>query len=106
MKINNIVNLLHQNKNSSISVKNGKCIIQIYSDGNQGNIKGADGSIICRFVISGNVMKFAPAKKASQYEFAYEFYSILLLDEVSKISEMPLPNAKEIYDILIEFAEI
>lgn len=106
MKIQNIVDLIHQNKNSSISVKNGKYIIQIYFDGNQGNIKEADGTVICRFVISNNAMRFAPAKKACQYEFGYEFYSILLLDEVSKIFEMPLPNAKYIYDILLEFAKI
>lgn len=51
-------------------------------------------------------MRFAPVKKASQYEFGYELYSILLSDEVSKISAMPHHNAKDIYDILIEFAEI
>lgn len=105
MKIWNIVDLLYQNKNSSIPVKNGKYIIQIYSDGIQGNIKGVDGTVICRFVISDSAMKFAFAKNASMYEFGYEFHSLLLTDEISKVSEMPNINAKELYEVLVEFAK-
>lgn len=45
MKIQNIADLLHQNKNLSIPVENGKYIIQIYSDGIQGNIIRENGPL-------------------------------------------------------------
>lgn len=105
MKFQNIVDSAHRNRDCSISAKNGKYIIQIYSDGAQGNIKRSDGTVICRFVISDNTMKIAPAKKETPYEFGYECYPFLLTDKISKISEIPNINVKDLYEILDEFAE-
>lgn len=91
-----IVRRLRQCSGSYTKI-NGGNVIQVYSNGQQGNIKRLDESVLCRFEINDIYFSVAPAKMNNPTEFGYEKYFIPITADASVMKRIPHSDADEIY---------
>lgn len=104
MAIRELMLLIRRNRGRFIGAS--KYMMQIYSNGERGNIKRGDNTVLCAFDLLEDEIRIAPTKEGSPYEFGYDYLHIGTEDSVESISKLPHKNAKELGEVLINFVTI
>lgn len=103
MKISELMELIRENRGNFI--REGKYVMQIYSDGDRGNIKRTNETVLCAFDLVDDGIRIAPTKEELPYEYSYVYLHIGLEENIESISEQSNKNAKELGEVFGNFAE-
>lgn len=103
MKI--LSSMFQDNKDCYIYLCDTKYVLQVYSNGKQGNIKRSDKTVLVRFNIDEDDINFCFSKKNNPREFGYDKYSISLESELTAVKKIPHHDAEELYMVLSDFVE-
>ena len=104
--VKEIITRLKAIKNMTVDLNGKKYNIQVYDDKRQGNITRLNQTVLTKFYIDDNGIRFAFQKEEIPYEFDYPPYPVAVEAELEMIKRIPSQYSEELYLVLKKFLEM
>ncbi|MCR4960570.1 MAG: hypothetical protein K6A74_03880 [Lachnospiraceae bacterium] len=99
-----VIEKLVSNAGESIKI-DGSYYLNAFSDGYQGNIRRSDNTVLTRYCIKDDLIKFAFQQESDPRFFFSFFYDVSREENLEEVKKISNPHAEELYTVLKRFIE-